>query len=169
MSAAITVGTVGTYVVAAGIGACALSNAGEILTGTNVIRDELMGGNHEAYETVQTAFNVVGCGTVIIGQTNPGVAGNAPKASRGSTGRTEPFDLREQLAMEQVKSNPSAGTQLTKITLTDPRWPSSEGWVKMQHVVSTSQEEINIHYVYNQDLKIFDDFKFKCSIKERVM
>ena len=81
--------------------------------------------------------------------------------SRGSTGRTEPANLREQLAMEQVKSNPSAGTQLTKITLNDPRWPSSEGWVKMQQIVPTSQRNINIHYVYNQTLKIFDDFKFK--------
>lgn len=38
VSAAATVETVGTYAVASGIGACALSNAGEILTGTNVIR-----------------------------------------------------------------------------------------------------------------------------------
>lgn len=81
--------------------------------------------------------------------------------SRGSTGRTEPANLREKLAMEQVKSNPSAGTPLTRITLNDPRWPSSEGWVKMQQIVPTSQGDINIHYVYNQTLKIFDDFKFK--------
>ena len=81
--------------------------------------------------------------------------------SRGSTGRTEPANLREKLAMEQVKSNPSAGTPLTKITLNDPRWPSSEGWVKMQQIVPTSQGNINIHYVYNQTLKIYDDFKFK--------
>ena len=40
---AMTAGTIGTYVVAAGIGACALSNAGEIITGTNIIRDGLMG------------------------------------------------------------------------------------------------------------------------------
>lgn len=51
--------------------------------------------------------------------------------------------------------------QLTKITLNDPRWPSSEGWVKMQQIVPTSQGNINIHYVYNQTLKMFDDFKFK--------
>lgn len=62
--------------------------------------------------------------------------------------------------MEQVKSKPSAGIQLTRITLNDPRWPSSEGWIKMQQIVPTSQGNINIHYVYNQNLKIFDDFKF---------
>ena len=63
--------------------------------------------------------------------------------------------------MEQVKSNPSVGTPLTRIRLNDPRWPSSEGWVKMQQIVPTSQGDINIHYVYNQPLEIFDDFKFK--------
>ena len=36
----------------------------------------------------------------------------------------------------------------------------------MQQIVPTSQGNINIHYVYNQNvynqtLKIFDDFKFK--------
>ena len=81
--------------------------------------------------------------------------------SRGSTGRTEPANLTEQLAMEQVKSNPFAGNQLKSINLTDPRWPSSEGWVKMQQRVATSLGYINIHYVYNQTLNVFDDFKFK--------
>ena len=37
----------------------------------------------------------------------------------------------------------------------------SEGWGKMQQIVPTSQGNINIHYVYNQTLKIYDDFKFK--------
>lgn len=81
--------------------------------------------------------------------------------SRGSTGRTEPNNLREQLAMEQVKSNPLAGTQITDVKMSDPRWPSSEGWVKMQQIIPTSQGNINIHYVYNPILNIFDDFKFK--------
>ena len=80
--------------------------------------------------------------------------------SRGSTGRTQPVNLREQLAMEQVKSNLSAGHRLD-IAMNDPRWPASEGWVKIQQIVPTSQGNINIHYVYNQTLKIFDDFKFK--------
>ena len=80
--------------------------------------------------------------------------------SRGSTGRTQPVNFREQLAMEQVKSNPTAGHPLD-ITMNDPRWPASEGWIKMQQIIPTSQGNINIHYVYNQTLNIFDDFKFK--------
>ena len=79
--------------------------------------------------------------------------------SRGSTAKRQPQDLIEQLALEQVKSNPQ-GTQLP-ITMTDPRWPASEGWVKMQQVVQTSKGNINIHYLYNQTLNIFDDFKLK--------
>ncbi len=79
VSAAITAGTVGTYVVATGIGACALSDAGEILTGTNAIRDGLMGGNQDAYNNVRTVLNVAGGGAMIINQTNPGVTGNAAK------------------------------------------------------------------------------------------
>ena len=62
--------------------------------------------------------------------------------------------------MEQVKSNPFAGTPLSKVPMNDSRWPASEGWIKMQQIVPTSQGNINIHYVYNQALKIFDDFKF---------
>lgn len=79
--------------------------------------------------------------------------------SRGSTGRTQSRNLIEQLAMEQVKSNPSAGHPV-KLIMNDPRWPASEGWIKMQQIVHTSQGDINIHYVYNQALRIFDDFKF---------
>lgn len=45
--------------------------------------------------------------------------------------------------------------------MTDPRWPASEGWVKMQQIVQTSKGTINIHYLYNQTLNIFDDFKLK--------
>ena len=81
--------------------------------------------------------------------------------SRGSTGRTRPTNLREQLAMEQVKSNPLAGSRLKSIELNDPRWPASEGWAKMQQIAPTSKGKISIHYVYNQALELFDDFKFK--------
>ncbi len=86
---------------------------------------------------------------------------NVNNTSRGSTGRTTPKNLTEKLSMEQVQSNPSAGKTLTNIHLNDPRWPESEGWVKMQQIVPTSQGNINIHYVYNTVLHIYDDFKFK--------
>lgn len=43
--------------------------------------------------------------------------------NRGSTGRTNPNNLQEKLAMKEVKSNPLNGAQeLTRIKMTDPRW-----------------------------------------------
>lgn len=80
---------------------------------------------------------------------------------RGSTGRTEPCNLDEQLAMEEVKSNPK-GEELDKIKMTDPRWPAEEGWVKMSQMVDKSDgTKVEIHYVENKLQNVFDDFKFK--------
>ncbi len=108
-----------------------------------------------------TVGATLGGGVLAAGSAYISTIGNTGCVSRGSTGRTTPNDLTEKLAMEQVQSNPSAGIQLTNIHLKDPRWPESEGWVKMQQVVATSKGNINIHYVYNTVLNIFDDFKFK--------
>ena len=80
--------------------------------------------------------------------------------SKGLTATREPKNLVEQLALEQVKSNPQ-GTQIPNLLLKDSRWPVSKGWVKMQQIVPTSKGDINIHYVYNSKLNLFDDFKLK--------
>ncbi|MFS0852975.1 RHS repeat-associated core domain-containing protein [Microbacterium sp. 179-I 3D4 NHS] len=74
---------------------------------------------------------------------------------RGSTGRTVPTNLREDLAMREVMSAPG-GRHLANIKLNDPRWPGSEGWVKMQQIVNG----VNIHYVRNTATGAVDDFKF---------
>lgn len=74
----------------------------------------------------------------------------------GSTGRTTPANLTEQLAMQQVMSNHPAGRQLP-VPMTDPRWPASDGWVKMSQNVNG----VEIHYVYNRVSGTVDDFKFK--------
>ncbi|EON32869.1 Rhs family protein [Gordonia terrae C-6] len=76
--------------------------------------------------------------------------------SRGTTGRTEPHNLTEKLAMEEAMSNPAAGFELP-IRMGDPRWPASDGWRKYSQRVS----EIEIHYVYNPMTGLADDFKFK--------
>jgi len=68
-----------------------------------------------------------------------------------------PQNLAEQLAMEQVMADPRAGTPITSITMSDPRWPAGEGWVKMRQNVNG----IEIHYVYNTISHFVDDFKFK--------
>ena len=74
----------------------------------------------------------------------------------GSTGRTEPVNLTEKLAMEQAVSKPMAGRQLP-IPMTDSRWPASAGWVKMSQNVNG----VEIHYVRNVKTGAVDDFKFK--------
>jgi len=65
-----TVATVGAYGVAAGVGATTLSNAGETLTGTNIIRDKVMGGNQSAYDTLQIALSVGAGGIITVGSNN---------------------------------------------------------------------------------------------------
>ena len=72
-----------------------------------------------------------------------------------STGRTTPRNLTEKLAMEAVVSNPNAGVVLP-ITMKDPRWPASEGWVKMAQNING----VEIHYVHNTQTGVFADFKF---------
>mgnify|MGYP001332551043 FL=1 len=87
----------------------------------------------------------------------PGLPADAPKPlGRGSMGRTVPQDLTEQIAMTEVRSAPG-GRVLTKVPMTDPRWPAEDGWVKMQHIVNG----VNIHYVRNTTTGAVDDFKFK--------
>lgn len=57
--------------------------------------------------------------------------------------------------MEQVKSNPSG--QKIDVKMTDPRWPASQGWVKMSENVNG----VEIHYNENTVTGEVDDFKFK--------
>ena len=88
---------------------------------------------------------------------------NIPKmANRGHTGRTQPNSLNEQLAMKQVMSDPLSGASAVPLQMSDPRWLGSDGWVKMQNIVTLSDKTvINIHFVYNSKLNLVDDFKFK--------
>ena len=91
-----------------------------------------------------------------------GVGNSVQIEGRGSTGRTIPNTLSEQMAMHQVKSNPLEGAIELPFVMNDPRWLASEGWVKMQNVVRLSDgTKITIHFVYNKITGAFDDFKFK--------
>jgi hypothetical protein len=89
----------------------------------------------------------------------PGLPGSAPKPlGLGSTGRTTPASLGEQMAMEEARSNPSAGSQIPlRQGMTDPRWPSSSGWIKMRQNINGHE----IHYLMNRVTGAVDDFKIK--------
>lgn len=73
-----------------------------------------------------------------------------------STGRSNPVNLKEQLAMEAATSNPQSGIILP-VNMTDPRWPAADGWVKMSQNING----IEIHYVRNTLTGAVADFKFK--------
>lgn len=75
--------------------------------------------------------------------------------NKGSTGRTLPNSLQEKFAMEQAIATPGNG-KIIKVTMTDPRWPKEEGWVKMSKEVNG----VEIHYVLNTETGAVDDFKF---------
>lgn len=57
--------------------------------------------------------------------------------------------------MKQAISDPAAGTRVP-ITMSDPRWPASDGWMKMRQNING----VEIHYVRNTITGAVDDFKF---------
>ena len=110
----------------------------------------------------RTAREAVEKGAKGDSSSNTGVGNPVKVEGRGSTGRTIPNNLGEQMAMHQVRSDPLEGATELPIKLNDTGWKSSDGWVKMQSVVETADgNKITIHYVYNKVTGTFDDFKFK--------
>lgn len=137
--------------------------AGELAIGDAIRQADGTTGTVHAVEVVeqpQVMYNLtvaeahtffVGDGQWLVhNQCNPGPLG------RGSTGRSTPNDLREQLALEAVLADPAAGRQL-RVNMTDPRWPAQDGWVKM----AQNHSGIEVHYTYNTVSGAFDDLKFK--------
>ena len=91
-----------------------------------------------------------------------GVGNPVKVEGRGSTARTIPNTLNEQMAMNQVQSNPLKNATKLPFEMKDSRWPALEGWVKMQSVVKHMDgSKTVIHFVYNEITGAFDDFKFK--------
>ncbi|MBZ0097637.1 MAG: hypothetical protein K8F30_01055, partial [Taibaiella sp.] len=96
-------------------------------------------------------------GVAIVRASADAEAGTSVAGTNNSaTGRYVPNNLQEQLAMQEVVSNPAAGRQL-KIIMNDPRWPAEDGWVKMSQNVNG----IEIHYIFNAKTGEVLDFKFK--------
>lgn len=82
---------------------------------------------------------------------------------RGSTanqieGTTLPRNVREEMAVKQVMSNPQSGTVLP-LRMNDQRWPHSDGWEKRTQTVNSGGESITVHYVRNTKTGDIDDFK----------
>jgi RHS repeat-associated protein len=77
-----------------------------------------------------------------------------------TTGRSEPLDLAEQLTLQEIESNPSAGKLIIE-KLGDPRL---QGWSKFQYTKTLGDgRNIVIHYaakVVDGVIREIDDFKF---------
>jgi hypothetical protein len=75
-----------------------------------------------------------------------------------STGRTEPRDHKEQLAMEEVKANPAGHTPPRMPPMSDSKnnLQAADGWVKRVQNVNG----VEIHYVENTRTGLMADFKF---------
>ncbi|WP_226978306.1 hypothetical protein [Vibrio navarrensis] len=88
-----------------------------------------------------------------------GISDDVTKRADISTGRTEAKSLEEQLAMEEVKSNPSGVTppRMPKMSDTKNNLLHEDGWVKRTQNVNG----VEIHYVENINTNEVIDFKFK--------
>ncbi|WP_018800572.1 polymorphic toxin-type HINT domain-containing protein [Salinispora arenicola] len=112
----------------------------------------VMAGN-----TPVLVHNTNGCKTTRFEVDSNGVATDLQPLGRGSTGRTTPNSLNEQIAMRSAMSNPTGGNIVPlKKGMTDPRWMGSDGWVKMAQRVNG----IEVHYVRNTITGQVDDYKF---------
>lgn len=62
----------------------------------------------------------------------------------------------------QVRSNPLEGANELPFSMKDSRWSAKDGWVKMENnVYYNNGNHTSIHFVYNKNTGLFDDFKFK--------
>ncbi len=98
----------------------------------------------------------------------PDLPKNQLPLGKGSTGRYQPKNLQEQQALKEAMTNVDnpndKGFQvLKKVPMNDSRWPSTEGWQKMQYTHTDLQtgRKTTIHYVRNKNTGAVDDFKFK--------
>ena len=131
------------------------------------IGDTISGWFHGGYEYAENKWKWLyaqGCSLVRDALTfAASIRDVGATGTRGSTidpakGSFAPSNLREQLAVEQAMSNPAAGKQVP-IQKSDPRWPASEGWLKMQQRLTPGGDPVNVHYVYNPKTRAIDDFK----------
>jgi hypothetical protein len=113
----------------------------------------------EAHQQTALRYGKNASDSSLASRALPQVAGRGSTAAL-SKGTTAARNLREQLAIEQAMRNPAAGRALD-LKMTDPRWPASEGWVKMQQMVQSGGREgpINVHYLLNTATGAIDDFK----------
>jgi len=140
-----TASTVGCVGVASGTALAGANRAVECLTGTNY-GAKIMGPNN--YEKLE--FTIDFSAALILSFP---VSNSYP-----STGRTQPKNLKEQVAMKSAMSNPKQGKLIIK-SLSDPRMPGWLGWQKYE--IKYPDVGVTIHYVRNKYYHLNFDFKYK--------
>ena len=150
---AATVVSIGAGILAVSTIVIGVNNAITTLSGLNPIASLI--GN-DAYNVVQMTIGVLGYSYISLGSMLP----------YPSTGDSTPKNLKQQLAMKQVKLNPKE--YKFSMQISDPRMPSWLGWQKYsQKVVFDSGLFYEVHYVGNKWLNWLKllaewfDFKFK--------
>ena len=130
------------------------------LNGDYVVVEQIQ---HELLETPTYVYNftVEDNHSYFVGYDEIGVhnggCGKFNLANRGHSGRSDPLNLKEDLALQTAKADPLNGHKITSIHMNDPRWPETEGWFKYSQNING----IEIHYVLNVILNLVDDFKIK--------
>ncbi|TCV91046.1 VENN motif pre-toxin domain-containing protein [Biostraticola tofi] len=97
----------------------------------------------------EKALSLVGKATGVI--SNKILISAAEKISTAKPGKQSaiPRDLNEQIVLKQVQENPAKGEILPGMN-SDPRFPASAGFQKMQAVQKNAEgKSITIHYQYN--------------------
>lgn len=123
-----------------------VNRAGEVIHEENIIANELLNGDTELYDNIEQGLFItsyaVGSYTQMYGQ-------------YPSTGRTQPNNLKEQMALNAAMQSPDSGQVLFQ--LNDPRMPAFMGWQKMNYPYTGGQ----IHSVGNKYIPFYFDFKIK--------
>ncbi|WP_255291702.1 pre-toxin TG domain-containing protein, partial [Bacillus pseudomycoides] len=135
---------------------------GDVLVGRDLVRGNKLTGVDYVLATASIVaggeVRAIGKGGVKITNALSEIPTVKVLGRGNSRGRVVAKSLKEQLAMKEVMSNPQ-GRILTKVPMTDPRWPQEDGWVKMAHNVNG----VEIHYAKNLKTGEYDDFKFAVS------
>ena len=111
-----TAATIAGYCVAGYVGATAISDVGEVFTGTNVIRERLFNGNQQAYDTSKTIAYTVAAGYVEVGSANSRLT-SKHKASDNSNVFIDDNDDLSSNGTQQNSTN--AGSTFYHVTSTE--------------------------------------------------
>ena len=98
-----TAATIAGYCVAGYVGATAISDVGEVFTGTNVIRERLFNGNQQAYDTSKTIAYTVAAGYVEVGSTNSGLTSNSHYKTKNSPNEAVSFRNSEEAEQHYIR------------------------------------------------------------------